>query len=64
MNANENDTFGDTFINGAQKNSTTKLPSAQQRITLEIPNCIIVVLCGKMSPFCDTQVTLTTVCLE
>ena len=40
MNANENDTFGDTFINGAQKNTTTKVPGSERRITLEMPNCI------------------------
>ena len=63
MNANENDTFGDTFINGAQKNTTTKVLCAQRRITLEIPNCVIAILGGKMSPFC-TQVILTLVYYE
>ena len=51
------------IINGAAQWEILLLPNTHTtRITLEMPFCIIEVLCGKMSTFSDTQVVPTTIC--
>lgn len=50
------------FINGAAQWETLLPNTHGTRTTLEMPFCIIEVLCGKMSTFFETQLVLTTIC--
>ena len=62
MQSANDTTLKPIFINGAAQWETLPPNTQCTRITLEIPFCIIKVLCGKMSTFLETQVVLTSIC--
>ena len=62
QSANDTTPLKPIFINGAAQWETLLPNTHSTRITLEMPFCIIEVLCGKMSTFLETQVVLTTIC--
>jgi len=62
QSANDTTTLKPIVINGAAQWEPLLPNTHCTRITLEMPFCIIKVLCGKMSTFLETQVVLTTIC--
>ena len=62
MQSANDTTLKPIFINGAAQWETLLPNTHSTRITLEMPFCIIKVLCGKMSTFLETQVVLTSIC--